>query len=115
MDGRQLAMLHGRSSMVIDDFHIVRFTALPAEAHAVLLVDADAMLPLAIAAELLQTISRRAAQVFQRLPGVQEQQLSQGRALQRASHLTARFALKQPRRLSVAEAPDHPRHVNATR
>src|SRR6266404_4080213 len=50
-------------SMVVHDLHVQRFAVFPQKADAPLLVDADAVLALAIALERFELISRRHAQI----------------------------------------------------
>ena len=69
--------------MVVDDFHIVSVSFMPAKADAVLIVYPDAVLPLAVAGEFLQAVAGRGAEVVQGLSRVQKQQLPQRR---RGSH-----------------------------
>jgi len=47
--------------VVVDDFDVLGVAALPAEADAVLVVDADAVLPLAVARQFLQSVAGRDA------------------------------------------------------
>src|SRR5690606_21376357 len=61
--GSRLAM--GVSSVIVDDLDVGGFHALPAKAHAELVVDADAVLALAVAAQCFKAIARRDAQVVQ--------------------------------------------------
>src|SRR2546430_9007798 len=50
---------HTRSSVVVHDFHAPGVPCLPFEAHAPLLIDADAVLPFSIPLQSLQPIPRR--------------------------------------------------------
>jgi hypothetical protein len=51
--------------MIIDNFDILRSAVDPNETDAPLLVDADTVLPLAIAPERFQPVSRGKRQIFQ--------------------------------------------------
>ena len=53
------------SSLVIDDFNVVRVTTFPAEADAIAVVDANAVPPLTVACEFLQAIAGRNAKIVQ--------------------------------------------------
>ena len=44
--------------MIIDDFYVVRIPALPTEADPPLVIDSNAVLALAVAAEFLEAIGR---------------------------------------------------------
>jgi len=59
--------------VVVDDFNIACLSALPAEADAILVVDADAVLSLAVADQFLQVIAGWDTKIIQRLCSVQEQ------------------------------------------
>jgi hypothetical protein len=101
--------------MVIDNLHVVRVAALPAETNTILVVNTDALLPRTVTPQLLQAVSGRDTEVIQRLRSVDEQQLPQRRTLERLGELTAALAPEEAFGLTVAEAPDHARHNNATR
>lgn len=73
--------------VVIDELDVDRALITPSKANAILLVDSDGVLPLTIAAELLQTIAGRSPQVVQRL-GVSEN-----------GKLVLRLRVKSPREL----------------
>ncbi len=68
--------------MVVDYFNVVSIAALPAEADAVLIVDADAMLPLAVACKFFQAVAGQDTKVIERFGGIEEQQFSERCALQ---------------------------------
>lgn len=50
-------------SVVVDDFRLEYFAVLPHKAHPPLLIDADAMLTLAVALQCLELIPRRHSQI----------------------------------------------------
>ena len=62
---RQFAACHGDSSVIIDDFHVVRIPALPAEANTILVVDADAVLPAAVAFQRFKTVAGQHGKVLE--------------------------------------------------
>jgi hypothetical protein len=93
--------------VIIHDFYIVRAPLFPAEAETPSIVDADAVLPLAVARQFFQVVAAGDAPVFQRLRGIQEQQFSERRALERQRELADALALKDALRVAVAEAADH--------
>jgi hypothetical protein len=68
--------------MVICDLNVMRPVRFPDEADAILIVDTDAVLSAAIAAEPLQPVSRRDPEVGQCPRRVQHEELSQCNAPQ---------------------------------
>jgi len=50
-------------SVVVDDFRVGYFAVLPHKTHPPLLIDADAMLTLAVALECLEMVARRHSQI----------------------------------------------------
>jgi hypothetical protein len=62
-------------SMVIDDFNARRACLSPYEAHAPLVIDANAVLPCPIPAQSFQSVTRRRSQVSQLHRIVQHLQL----------------------------------------
>ncbi len=63
--------------MIIHYLHIVSVIRLPIKTNSPLVIDADAVLPGAIAAKFLQTIRRRNAQIVNRLGIVYHPQFPQ--------------------------------------
>src|SRR3546814_17239371 len=63
MGGSRLAM--EVSSVVVDDLDIGGIRALPAKTHAELVVDANAVLNLAVAAQCFKAVARRDTQVVE--------------------------------------------------
>jgi len=57
--------------MVVDDFHVVGVALPPHEADAILIIDPDAVLALALAVQRFQPVSGRHTQIIQRHGGVQ--------------------------------------------
>ena len=53
-------------SVVIDDLDVMRIAVVPAETDAPLVVDADAVLAIAVSFQCLQAVAGRYAQVVQR-------------------------------------------------
>ncbi len=68
--------------MIICDLNVMRSVRFPHEADAILIVDANAVLSPAIAAEPLQPVSRRDPEIGQCPRSVQHQKLSQCNAPQ---------------------------------
>jgi hypothetical protein len=96
--------------MIIHDLHVVRMAISPNKTDPPLLIDADRMLSLPIAAQRLQLIARRRSKNPQVRCSVQLQQFSQRNPLKRTKALAMLIVKK---RLSVlgAEALDHPQSV----
>lgn len=94
--------------MIIDDLHVVRVTILPAEAHAPLIIDANAMLSRPIAPELLEPIPRRHAEILELFRSVEHDELPEHRAMQIARKATDPFPREQALRVAIGEALDHP-------
>ena len=65
--------------MVVDDFHIVGIASLPSKADAPLVIDANAVLTLAVALECLELVTGRGLQVREDSRAVQVQQLPASR------------------------------------
>lgn len=86
--------------MIIHDLDVVRVPVLPDKANAVLIVDADRVLPGPIASEPLQPIARRNQQFSQIRCGVEDSQLLPGRLADGDREPTASAGL--PERSGVA-------------
>jgi hypothetical protein len=56
--------------MIVHDFHVMRIAIAPCEADPPLVVDANAVLPLAVRAQGFQAIAGRNAKVAQLIPGL---------------------------------------------
>jgi hypothetical protein len=68
--------------MIVHDLDVVRVGILPPKTDSPLIVDANAVLPGAIAFQLFQTIAGRAPQVVKRLGRIDEDELAQHRTLE---------------------------------
>ena len=69
--------------VVVCDFDVEGLSADPAEAEAVLVVDADAVLPLAVALQCLEPVTRRQPKVVERGGCLQLGEFAQGGLLDR--------------------------------
>jgi hypothetical protein len=105
----------GGTLVIIDDLDIVGMSRSKSEADSPLVIDADAVLAVTIAAQLLQTISRRDAQIVQRDRGVKLQKFSQGDSAQIPRPALDGHAPKQLLGLPIPEAADHGLDSNASR
>jgi hypothetical protein len=93
--------------VVVDDLHVESIGPSPHEADAPLVVDADTVLALPFALQLLETIAWRNAKVLNRSRAVHQQELSPGRAFECtvAKDLpVVKKVLHRPR----PKGPDHP-------
>ena len=94
--------------MIVDNGDIERVTVAPPEADSPRVVDANTVLTDPIAAQLLQPIPRRDAQVIQRDRGVDLSQFAQHDAVQRARQAPHGLTVEQALGIAVGEALDHP-------
>ncbi len=78
----------------------------PDKAHAPLVVDADAVLPLSVAQQRLQAVARRNAQVVQRRSPIQHGQLAQGSGFDVGPALDP-HAVEQALGVGTLEIEDH--------
>ena len=78
---------HGLLLVVINDFDIMRIALLPSKTDPPLIVDANAVLPHSITGELLESVTRRHAQVLQRGGRVELDQFSQRDTMDRLRQL----------------------------
>src|SRR5579872_5950537 len=107
MDGWQSQSRHVDSSVVVCNFNIASVAVFPVEAESPLIVHANAVLTVAIAAQFFQAIPRRHAQVVERLCCVQQQQLAQSRSLYGTRDLFDRLPAEEPFGFLVTKTPNH--------
>jgi len=62
----QMFRRHSHSSVIVDNLDIVRVSVLPSKADAPLVVDANAVLTLSVAAQGFEPVARGGAQVLNR-------------------------------------------------
>jgi len=93
--------------VVVDKFDIFRTSIIPDKADPPLCVYPDAVLPATIPAQLLETVTGWGPQILHILRRVEDFELAQGRALNRA--INALHVLLVPNALSIStgERPDH--------
>jgi hypothetical protein len=94
--------------MVIHDLDLVGISFTPFEADAPLVVDPDAVLARAITAEFLEPIPRRDPKVLELVGRIQDQELTEGTALECGGPPAHRFAQEDAVGIPVPEALDHP-------
>lgn len=92
--------------MVIHDFDFGRVAAPPYETNPPLVVNTDAVLPLAITVQSFQAVSWRRGKVPQFRSAVELQQFPPRNPLERLEP-SDRQAVKQPFRIRAAEGFDH--------
>ena len=68
--------------MVVDDFNEVRAVRCPGKADPELVVDSDAVLPLPVSLQPLETIPGRHAQILEGLSGVQRVKFPSSQSMQ---------------------------------
>ena len=95
-----------RRSVVVGNFDVIDTVFLPNEAHTPLIVDAYAVLSLAIARQSLQAVPRRSAKRFQRCRTVKLLKFSLGNAREMPEAFNP-FAGEQMRGVPVGEGNDH--------
>jgi len=93
-------------SVIVDDFHLDGAIRGPHEADAELIVDSDAVLALALAAQRLQPITGRRPEVAQFDRAVQLREFARGDAADRPE-VTSLPGLEERPCRGAAEAPDH--------
>ena len=93
------------SLVIVDDLNLVSVTFGPNETEAPLVVDANAVLPLAIATKLLQMVARRHPQVMQGLRVVQHYELAP-RGILNAHKTQATPAVEKRVRIFASERSD---------
>jgi hypothetical protein len=94
--------------VIVNEFDIVCIAALPPKTYTPLVIDANTVLTGAIGFQLLQAIAGRRPQIVERLGGVDHGELPQHDALQGARKTPYVLAKKEPFRVPVAKALDHP-------
>ncbi len=93
--------------MVVGDLYIKCIAGPPREAHAVLIVDPDAMLTRPISPERLKMVPGWNFQVSQRYGCIQDRQILEGPEVKIRRQATALAGLPQPFSFRVAETRDH--------
>lgn len=100
-------MIHSDVPVIIDDLHVKRIAILPLKANSPLIVDADAVLALALAFESLQAVGGRDAQVVQRDGVVEHTQFAASDGLDVAGQTTRERARPDSFGVLVREVPYH--------
>src|SRR5439155_15386971 len=93
--------------MIVDDLDVMRILPFPAKADAPMIADPDAVSAASAAAQHLQVIPWRNAQVLQRLRPTQHFQLAQGNWLNVRGQTPGGLTVEQSLRLPRLERPDH--------
>src|SRR5262245_16279757 len=109
------AAIASSSSVIIDNRDVVRVAVAPGETDPPLVVDADAVLPGAITAQLLQLIARRDAQVVQDLGRVDCDEFAERDPTQLGRKPAHRLASKEACGVATTETLDHLVDINAMR
>lgn len=99
--------------MVVADFNVVCATVFPDEADSVLIIDADAVLTFTVTDQLLQTVTRRDAQVVNVGGGINEQQFLVGGSRQIRPDALDEVPIPHLAGIAVFERSDHATNTNA--
>jgi hypothetical protein len=93
--------------MIVNDLNLVRVPIRPPKADPPLVVDANTVLPGAIAFELLEPVSGRHPQIVQRFSRVQSDQLAQHRSQEVGGIASHALTPEQGFGVPVGESLDH--------
>lgn len=93
--------------MVVDDFHVVGIALPPHEADAILIIDSDAVLALALPVQSLQPVSGRHTQIVESHGGMQQEELLQCPHFQIGANASASPRLPKLLRIRIPEASYH--------
>lgn len=93
--------------MVVDNFHIVGVAVPPHEAYAILIIDSDAVLALALAVQSLQPVSGGNIQIIQRYGSMQQEELLQCPHFQIGGNPSASPSLPELLRICIPETCYH--------
>ena len=100
--------------MIVGNLDVPRFAIPPLEAEPPLIVDADAVLALAVAVQSLQTVAGRHAQIVESLRGIDRQKLRAGAPLNLQRQTAHSVACEDRCGALVREALDHDRAYRET-
>jgi hypothetical protein len=84
----------GLLSVVVHNLYVVCIAILPVETHPSLIVDANAVLSLAVLAQLLKSVRRRISKVVDRVRVTEHPKLAQSDRLDVAGQLARELAMK---------------------
>ena len=108
MHRRHLLFTHNTLfSMIIHNLHVVGVVVDPLETYPPLIIDADAVLSLAIAAQLFEPVGRRRQEIVEFHRGVQVAQPAKGSSLDVLRQPARECTLKDLFGLFVSERLDH--------
>jgi hypothetical protein len=93
--------------VVVNDFNAFWAGCRPDEADPELVVDADAVLAMAVSPKRLQAIAWWDLEIVQASGGIKDDELAEGHASE-ASKAPNRLPLKQGPGVAAAKRPDHP-------
>lgn len=99
-------MVSPRTSVAVDDLHVLCVAIFPDEADAVAIVDPDAVLPASVARQRCEPIAGERGQISKLPRGVQLLELPLGHACD-LLQTPAESAGEQRLRFGVLERPDH--------
>jgi hypothetical protein len=93
--------------MIVNDLYLVGVTISPAKTDPPLIVDANAVLPGAIASELLESVPWWHPEIVQRFRRIHGDQLPEHRPEERGGIAPNTLALEQGLSVPIGEALDH--------
>jgi hypothetical protein len=93
--------------VIVNDLHVIGISVLPDEADPILVVDADAVLTLAIAGELPEPVGRRTVKVVDGMRVAEHPQLAQSNRLDVAGQLPRELSIEDPLSFGYGRRPDH--------
>jgi hypothetical protein len=93
--------------VVVNEFDIMSITVPPAETDPPLIVDANTVLPGAVATELLEPVAGRSPKVVKRFRSIMNNQLPKHYASEDRRIAPNRLSREHALRVAVRKAPDH--------
>jgi hypothetical protein len=93
--------------VIVNDLNFVGVGAIPVEAHAPLIVDSNAVLPLSITPEFLQAITWWNAQLVERFRRVDGDEFTEHHAPEICRKASDGFAREEPFGITIAERLNH--------
>ena len=93
--------------MIIHDLNVVGVTVLPPKADTPPIIDPNAVLPSAVTRQLLEPVAGRESQVFYCFGGIENEQLSQGGAIETSRPSPNDLAAKESFSVPIGKVTNH--------
>jgi len=93
--------------MIIDNFHVLGISTNPTKAYAPLVTYPDAVLPLAVASELLESVRWWNSKVEQASGSIEYEKLAQCHPLKIRRKLSNPFTFEKAFSLAIAKTTNH--------